>query len=88
VAHSLIDALKASRRRYLEWMEQPTNLTFAWGREQLLEERKLFGSAQWEDGFRATRGQVQIMCDLAYEQGALGKRIKPEDLFLPSTLDS
>ena len=88
VAHSLVDALKASRRRYLEWMEQPTNLTFAWGREQLLVERKLLGPAQWEDGFQATRAQVQIMCDLAYDQGALIKRIAPEDLFVPSTLDT
>lgn len=88
VAHSLVDALKASRRRYLEWMEQPTNLTFAWGREQLLDERKLLGAAQWEDGFRATRAQIQIMCDLAYDQGALVKRIAPEDLFVPSTLDT
>jgi len=88
VAHSLVDALKESRRRYLHWMEQPTNLTFAWGREQLLEERNLFGTGQWEEGFQATRAQVQIMCDLAYDQGALAKRVTPEDLFVTSALDT
>jgi 4,5-dihydroxyphthalate decarboxylase len=88
VAHSLVDALKASRLRYSQWMEQPANLMFAWGREQLLKEREILGQSQWAEGFRAMRDQVQMMCDLAYDQGVVSRRVSPEELFVPSTLDS
>ena len=69
-------------------MEQPPNLSFAWGRELLLEERALFGSTQWEDGFEANRRQLELMCRYAHEQGMTAKVVDPKDLFVPSTLDS
>jgi hypothetical protein len=69
-------------------MEQPTNVSFAWGREFLLEERSLFGPTQWEDGFKASRKQLELMCQYAYEQGMTANIVDPTALFFPSILDS
>ncbi len=88
VALSLLDAFKKLRRRHLEWIQQPFNLTFAWARELSLEERKFFGPSQWEDGFDANRKQVELMCRYANEQGMTNQLVDPKSLFVPSTLDS
>lgn len=88
VAQSLLDAFKQARRRHLDWMEQPPNLTFAWSRELLLEERRFFGRSQWEDGFKANAKQVELMCRYANEQGMTARLVDPMSLFVPSTLDS
>ncbi len=88
VAQSLLDVFKKLRRHHLEWMEQPPNLSFAWGRELLGEERKFFGPTQWEDGFDANRDQIELMCRYANEQGMTTHVVDPKSLFVPSTLDS
>ena len=88
VAQSLLDAFKRARRYHLNWMEQPPNLTFAWARELLLEEREFFGRSQWEDGFGANQQQVELMCRYANEQGMTAQMVDPKSLFVPSTLDS
>jgi 4,5-dihydroxyphthalate decarboxylase len=88
VAHSLLDALRKSRQIHLAWMEQPPNTSFAWGRELLLEERAFFGPKQWEDGFEANRGQLDLMCRYAREQGITAELVDPASMFVPSTLDS
>ena len=88
VAQSLLDAFKSARRRHLDWMEQPPNLSFAWSRELLIEERRIFGPNQWEDGFDANRKQVELMCRYACEQGMTANIVDPKILFVPSTLDS
>ena len=88
VAQSLLDALKSLRRHHVNWMEQPPNLTFAWARELLLEERKFFGRSQWEDGFGANQQQVELMCRYANEQGMTAQMVDPKSLFVASTLES
>ncbi len=88
VAQSLIDAFKRSRRHHFDWMEQPPNMSFAWARELLLEERKFFGPTQWEDGFDTNRKQLDLMCRYAYEQGMTTHVVDPKELFVPTTLDS
>lgn len=88
VAQSLLDAFKRARRSHLDWMEQPPNLSFAWSRELLLEERRLFGPSQWEDGFHANLKQLELMCRYANEQGMTTQVVDPKNLFVPSTLDS
>lgn len=88
VAQSLLDAFKKLRRRHLDWIQQPFNLSFAWGRELLLEERNIFGATQWEDGFDANQKQVELMCRYANEQGMTTQLVDPKSLFVPATLDS
>lgn len=88
VANSLLEAFRKARRRHLLWMEQPPNLSLAWGRELLLEERSLFGPKQFDDGFRENRTQLDLMCRYAHEQGMTGNPVDPAVLFVPSTLES
>ncbi len=88
VANSLLQALRKSREAHLLWMEQPPNLSLAWGRELMHEERRLFGPTQWQDGFEANRKQLEIMCRYAHEQGMTAGIADPAALFIPSTLKS
>ena len=88
VAENLLDALVRSRRQYLERRERHPTSSFAWGRELLLEERRFFGRNQWDDGFKANRKQLELMCGYAHEQGMTADKVDPTALFVPSTLDS
>jgi len=88
VGQSLLDAFKRARRWHLDWMEQPPNLSFAWSRELLLEERSIFGPNQWADGFEANRQQLELMCRYAQEQGMTDSLVDPRDLFVPSAMGS
>jgi 4,5-dihydroxyphthalate decarboxylase len=86
VANTLLEALKKSRQVHLLWMEQPPNLSFAWGRELLHEERAIFGPKQWADGLEANLKQLEFMCRYAHEQGMTASVVDPASLFVPSTL--
>jgi len=86
VANSLLEALKRSRQVHLLWMEQPPNLSFAWGRELLREERALLGPNRWIDGFEANLKQLELMCRYAREQGMTANVVDPASLFVPSNL--
>jgi 4,5-dihydroxyphthalate decarboxylase len=88
VANSILEALKKSRQVHLLWMEQPPNLSFAWARELLHEERTLFGPKQWTDGLEANLKQLELMCRYACEQGMTPAPVDPSVLFIPSTLNS
>ena len=88
VAQSLLDAFKRLRRYHQVWMEQPPNMNFAWGRELLIEERKLFGPTQWEDGFKVNQKQLELTCRYAYEQGMTTQIVDPKALFVPSSVDN
>ncbi len=87
-AHALLDALAEARRRYLQWVEQPHRLSFAWAHELLEEERALFGPSQWASGFRANQEQLEIMCRCACEDGLTAEVVDPGVLFVESTLDT
>ena len=87
-AQSLRAAFKRLRHHHLELMEQPPNLSFAWARELLLEERKFFGPTQWEDGFKVNQKQLELTCRYANEQGMTTQVVDPKDLFVPSTVES
>jgi 4,5-dihydroxyphthalate decarboxylase len=86
VANSLLEALKRSRQVHLLWIEQPPNLSFAWGRELLREERAMLGPKTWTDGFETNLEQLQLMCRYAHEQGMTASVVDPASLFVPSTL--
>jgi len=86
VAHALLEALGAARQRYLNWMDQPHRLSFAWAHELLEEERALFGPNQWASGFRPNREQLDIMCRCAQADGMTDELVDPGDLFVESTL--
>jgi len=86
VATSLFEALTASRKAYNEFMEQPHRLSFAWARSYLEQERNFFGGDPFYQGFKANYHDVQSLITFADQQGMLGRKLKPEELFAENTL--
>jgi 4,5-dihydroxyphthalate decarboxylase len=90
IAMSLFNAWQESKALCYEWLErQRIHLTSLWFRGLWEEERAVVGSKDiYRWGFRDTRSEVATMCDYAYRQGLTPRRLEPEELFHPSTLET
>jgi 4,5-dihydroxyphthalate decarboxylase len=87
VARSLFDALCESQRRYIEFMQQPHRLSFAWAASYLEQERAIFGGSPYPQGLSANRHDLQALIQFAEEQGLLDRPLTPDELF-PENLTS
>jgi 4,5-dihydroxyphthalate decarboxylase len=65
-----------------------TKVTLPFVEEQLRRARVLMGDDFWPYGFSANRNVLDYFTDAHHRQGLSGRRVKPEELFHPSTLES
>jgi 4,5-dihydroxyphthalate decarboxylase len=63
----------------------PSGLIF--GPQYLARTRDIFGADPYPYGVSANRPMLQTLIDYSHEQGLTKEKVKPEDLFAPSTLD-
>lgn len=82
----LLAAFEASKRQAFERMRDPRQVSLAWFREALEEQRRILGPDPWSYAFEPHRVAIETMIRWSYEQGMIGLRFPPEDLFWPSTL--
>ena len=57
----------------------------AWRSAYFEEETETFGGDPWRHGLEANRHVLEKFIDYCYDQGIAARRIKPEELFHPST---
>jgi hypothetical protein len=69
-------------------MEQPHRLSFAWARSYLEQERKFFGKDPFYQGFKENYHDIESLITFADQQGMLGRRLTPEELFAENTLNT
>jgi 4,5-dihydroxyphthalate decarboxylase len=81
VAKNLFNALSESKRLYVQFMQQPNRLSFAWATSYLEQERALFGGDPFYQGLRANRHDLQTMIGFAEEQGLLARPLDVDELF-------
>jgi 4,5-dihydroxyphthalate decarboxylase len=89
VAQSLYKAFAESQRLVYEDFQQTAALKamLPWLPAQVEELRRTMGSDWWPYGFGPNRHVIEAFLRYHYEQGLSKRRLRPEDLFAPETLE-
>jgi 4,5-dihydroxyphthalate decarboxylase len=90
IAQSLFKAFDAAKRRVYENLYTTSALTtmLPWQIAQVEDVRREMGDDWWPYGFEANRHVLDAFLRYHHEQGLSRRRLCPEDLFAPETLDS
>ncbi|WP_238380980.1 ABC transporter substrate-binding protein [Alkalilacustris brevis] len=65
-----------------------TKVTLPFLEEQILEAQRLMGDDYWSYGFHENRHVIEEFLRLHHEQGLSPRRLKPEELFHPTTFET
>ena len=76
-----------SKRWAQRWRRAIPSLVEAWPNQNLEEEQKLFATDPWVYGLEANRHVLDKFLLYCYAQGISARRIAPEELFHPSTVN-
>jgi 4,5-dihydroxyphthalate decarboxylase len=88
VAEGVLSAFAKAKEACTQFYDDPNWSRFVWGRHLFEEERKVFGEDPWPDGLKKNRVNLERFMGYSLDQGLMEKRLKIEDLFASSTLDS
>lgn len=87
VAMRLYDACQEAKRQTYEWLAwQRVHQSSMWFRHLWEEEQAVSGGDPYAWGFAATEHEVDRLLDLCWRQGVTQRRLRPSELFHPSTL--
>jgi 4,5-dihydroxyphthalate decarboxylase len=86
---SLFHAWQESKQRCYDWLKwQRVHQTALWYRALWEEEQAVGGPDFYRWGFRATRAEVDKMLEYAHLLGITDRKLQPEEMFHPTTLDT
>jgi 4,5-dihydroxyphthalate decarboxylase len=90
IAQSLLKAFVAAKRKVYENLYTTSALTtmLPWQIAQVEDVRREMGDDWWPYGFESNRHVLDTFLRYHHEQGLSRRRLRPEDLFAPETLDS
>jgi 4,5-dihydroxyphthalate decarboxylase len=90
IARSLCKAFEEARRRVVENLYTTSALTtmLPWQIAQVEDVRREMGEDWWPYGFAANRHVLDTFLRYHHEQGLSGRRLEPEELFAPETLQA
>jgi 4,5-dihydroxyphthalate decarboxylase len=86
IPRELLTAFEASKRRAFAAMADPRRVSLAWFSEAMEEQTRVLGPDPWSYGFEANRATLETVIRWSHEQGMIGRRFPPEELFAASTL--
>jgi 4,5-dihydroxyphthalate decarboxylase len=86
IPRELLTAFEASKRRAFSAMADPRRVSLAWFSEAMEEQVRVLGPDPWSYGFEANRAALETVIRWSHEQGMIGRRFPPEELFAASTL--
>ncbi len=72
----------------MEYYDDPNWSRFVWGRHLFEEERRVFGDDPWPHGVKKNRANLERFISYSLDQGLMEKKLRVEELFAESTLDS
>jgi 4,5-dihydroxyphthalate decarboxylase len=88
LALNLMSAFEEAKRLAYRRLDDPRTVSLAWLRSLQEEEREILGTDPWSYGLDPTNRHVlDTFLRYAKEQGVAAKRMTPESLFQPATLD-
>ncbi|GIE92005.1 4,5-dihydroxyphthalate decarboxylase [Actinoplanes regularis] len=90
LARSLYDAFEQARTLCVEGIEETAAARYMlpWLHEEVARTRALLGDDYWPYGLEPNRHVLRTFLDYAYAQGLAARRLEPEELFAPETLES
>jgi len=90
IAQSLLKSFTAAKRKVYENLYTTSALTtmLPWQIAQVEDVRREMGDDWWPYGFESNRHVLDTFLRYHHEQGLSRRRLRPEDLFAPETLDS
>ncbi|WP_433379470.1 ABC transporter substrate-binding protein [Actinoplanes sp. CA-142083] len=90
LARSLQDAFERARALCVEGIDETAAARYMlpWLHDEVARTRALLGHDYWPYGLEPNRHTLQTFLDYAYAQGLAARRLKPEELFAPETLES
>lgn len=88
VPGNLLAAFEESKERCLARLSEMTasRCPLPWIPNRLEEMAHLLGGDPWPYGVEANRTTLEAFIQFAHEQGVIGRRLQPEDLFAPQVL--
>jgi 4,5-dihydroxyphthalate decarboxylase len=88
VARSLYQAFLEAKEICYRRMEDPRKIALAWMEELLGEQKHIMGKDPYAYGLGdQNRKNVEMLCQYAYEQGMIPRKLKLEELFIESILE-
>jgi 4,5-dihydroxyphthalate decarboxylase len=90
IAGSLFKAFETARREALENLYTTSALTtmLPWQIAQVEDLRREMGEDWWPYGFTPNRPTLETFLRYHHEQGLSKRRLQPEELFAPETLEA
>ena len=88
LATTVMAAFDEAKEVCLGYYDDPNWSRFVWGRHLFEEERQVFGADPWPHGVKKNRANLERFIDYSLDQGLMDKKLKVEELFAESTLDS
>jgi 4,5-dihydroxyphthalate decarboxylase len=90
VAQSLYKAFCEAKRRTYEDLAETAALkaTLPWLAAHIEEARREMGDDYWSYGFQPNRTTLETFLRYSYEQGLSKRLLKPEEIFVPETMES
>jgi 4,5-dihydroxyphthalate decarboxylase len=88
LATSVMASFDKAKEVCLGYYDDPNWSRFVWGRHLFEEERQIFGDDPWPHGVKKNRANLERFIDYSLDQGLMDKKLKVEELFAESTLDS
>jgi 4,5-dihydroxyphthalate decarboxylase len=88
LATSVMVAFDKAKEVCLGYYDDPNWSRFVWGRHLFEEERQIFGDDPWPHGVKKNRANLERFIDYSLDQGLMDKKLKVEELFAESTLES
>jgi 4,5-dihydroxyphthalate decarboxylase len=88
IAQNIVAAFEKANEVCSEYYDDPNWSRFVWGRHLFEEERSVFGADPWPNGINKNRNNLERFIGYSMDQGLMQKKLRIEDLFAKSTLDS
>ena len=83
---SLLQALQRSKEVCYERMRDPRSLALVWAKEDLEEQRAIFGPDPWPYNLEDNRPALEAVVRYEFEQGMIKHKPAIEELFFPPSL--
>lgn len=90
LARSLFDAFEQAKRVTEDRMGETaaSRYMLPWLYDEVERTRRLLGNDYWPYGLPANRPTLEVFLRYAHEQGLTRRQLRPEELFVPETLEN
>lgn len=90
IAQSLFKAFAEAQHRIYRELEETAALKvmLPWLNAHVEEARRIMGDDYWSYGFKQNRETLDTFLRYSYEQGLSKRRLRPEEIFVPETMEN